>query len=148
MEKKYGKIFHIGIIVEDVEKSAKIYEEEMGIGPWEVSCHQPFFADKIVNGQLGIDFASAIYRTEEYELELIAPNGPSVFEDWLKEHGPGIHHVILETKEHYTDVLDMAKRVSGREPYLEIKFPDGTPIVAYADMQKETGLLLEISGRN
>ena len=51
----------------------------------------------------------------------------------------------FETEESYQDVLSMAKEISGRDPYIEMKFPDGTPIVAYADMQKETGLLVEIS---
>ena len=36
----------------------------------------------------------------------------------------------------------MAKRVSKREPRLEIKFPDGTPIAAYADLEEEAGILL------
>ena len=147
MERKFGKIFHLGIVVEDVKKAVDIYENELGIGPWTISEHQPFFEDKIVNGQVGIDFKNAMYRGEDYEIELIEPTGPSVFKDWLEEHGPSLHHVILETKESYEDTIAMGKRVSGRDPYLEIKFPDGRPIVAYADLLKETGLLLEISGK-
>lgn len=145
MEKKFGKVIHLGIVVEDVPKAVAIYEKEFGITPWEISDHSYFFHDKIVNGAIGVDFASAIYRDEGYEIELIAPVGPSVYQDWLREHGPGIHHIKFETKETYQGVLDMAGRISSRKPYLEMKFPDGTPIVAYADMQQETGLLLEIS---
>ncbi|WP_195420784.1 VOC family protein [Faecalicatena contorta] len=145
MEAKFGKVIHLGIVVEDVHKAVAIYEEEFGITPWEVSDHADFFADKIVNGTVGVDFASTIYKGNGYELELIAPNGPSVYHDWLKEHGPSLHHVKLETKENYDDVMAMAKRISGRDPYLEMKWQDGKPIVGYADMLKETGLLLEIS---
>lgn len=147
MERKFGRIFHLGIVVEDLHKALDIYENEMGIGPWEVMEHQEFFKDMIVNGQVGVDFKNAIYRAEDYELELIEPIGPSVFKDWLDEHGPSLHHVVLKTEESYEDTLAMAKRVSGRDPYLEIKFPNGTPLVAYADMLKETGLLLEIANR-
>ena len=141
---KFGKVIHLGIVVEDARQSAEIYERELGIGPWEISDHAEFFADKLVNGTVGTDFASAMYREDQFELELISPNGAGVYADWLKEHGPSLHHVKLKTEETYADVLDTAQRVSGRKPYLEIKWPDGTPIVAYADMLKETGLLLEV----
>lgn len=142
---KFGRVIHLGIVVEDVRKSAAVYEQELGIGPWDISDHAEFFADKIVNGQVGTDFACAIYREDGFEFELIAPNGPGVFADWLAEHGPSLHHVKLETEERYDDVMAMATRVSGRGPYLEMLWPDGTPIVGYADMLKETGLLLEIA---
>lgn len=145
MEKKFGKVIHLGIVVEDVRQSAAVYEKEFGITPWEISDHAVFFEDKIVNGSIGVDFASAIYREENFEIELISPVGPSVYADWLREHGPGLHHVKLETKESYDSVMEMAKRVSGKGPYLEIQWPDGKPIVGYADMLKQTGLLLEIS---
>ena len=52
--------------------------------------------------------------------------------------------MILKTKEKYTDVVAMTERVSGRKPRLETKFPNGTPIVAYADLEEEAGILLEI----
>lgn len=145
MKKKFGRVIHLGIIVEDVHTAVDIYEKQFGISPWEVKEHADFFKDKIVNGQTGIDFASAIYRGDDYELELISPCGPSVYRDWLNEHGPGLHHVKFETNESYQDVISMSKTISGRDPYIEIKFQDGTPIVAYADMQQETGLLVEIS---
>ena len=145
MEKKLGRVIHLGIVVEDIHDAVKINEEEFGITPWEISEHADFFADKDVNGKTGVDFACAICREDGYEIELISPVGPSIFADWLKEHGPGIHHVKLETKENYRSVLDMAERISGRKPALDIRFQDGTPIVAYADMVKETGLLVEIT---
>ncbi len=141
---KFGKIFHLGIVVRNLEKAVEIYEQEMGYGPFELGDGE-FFQDKIVNGKIGpgLPMRTAICRGE-YEIELIEPTGPSIYQEHLEKHGPGIHHVILETGESYTDVLAMAKRVSGRDPKLETAFPDGTPIVAYADMQEEAGILLEI----
>lgn len=146
MEKTFGRVIHLGIVVEDIHAAVRLYEEAFHITPWEISEHADFFRDKLVNGKTGVDFASAIHRCDGYELELIAPVGPSVYRDWLDKHGPGIHHVKFETAETYDGMLALARRVSGRPPYLEITFPDGTPIVAYADMQKEAGLLVEVSG--
>ena len=103
-----------------------------------------------INGEIGpgLPMKTATYRSGTYEIELIEPTGPSIYMDWLNEHGPGIHHVILKTDEKYADVVEMAQRVSGRPPKLETKFPNGIPIVAYVDLQEEAGLLLEIGGNN
>ena len=88
---------------------------------------------------------SAIYHGDDYEIELIEPTGPSIYMDHLQKKGPGVHHVVLKTKDSFRDVVEMAQRVSGRPPRLDTRFPDGTPIVAYADLEEEAGLLLEIS---
>ena len=144
---KFNEIFHLGVVVADLDKAVKIYTEELGYGPFEMG-DGAFFADKIINGEIGpgLPMKTATYRSGTYEIELIEPTGPSVYMDFLQKNGPGIHHVILKTDEKYADVVEMTRRVSGRPPKLETKFPDGTPIVAYADLQDEAGLLLEISG--
>ena len=144
---KFNEIFHLGVVVADLDKAVKTYTEELGYGPFEMG-DGAFFADKIINGEIGpgLPMKTATYRSGTYEIELIEPTGPSVYMDFLQKNGPGIHHVILKTDEKYADVVEMARRVSGRPPKLETKFPDGTPIVAYADLQDEAGLLLEISG--
>ena len=144
---KFNEIFHLGVVVADLDKAVKIYTEELGYGPFEMG-DGAFFADKIINGEIGpgLPMKTATYRSGTYEIELIEPTGPSVYMDFLQKNGPGIHHVILKTDEKYADVIEMARRVSGRPPKLETKFPDGTPIVAYADLQDGAGLLLEISG--
>jgi len=142
---KFGEIFHLGIVVENMELAVNVYEKELGYGPFEITDGE-FFDDKIVNGKIGpgLPMKCATYRGKNFEIEIIEPTGPSIYKEFLDANGPGIHHVILKTDEKYQDVVDMAKRVSGRPPKLETKFPDGTPIVAYADLQKEAGILLEI----
>lgn len=142
---KFGEIFHLGIVVRDLDKAVKIYEEELGYGPFEIS-DGAFFDDKIINGEVGpgLPMMSAIYRSGTYEIELIQPTGPSVYMDFLESNGPGVHHVILKTDAKHDEVVEMARRVSGRPPKLETRFPDGTPIVSYVDLQEEAGLLIEI----
>ena len=145
---KFNEIFHLGVVVRDLDKAVKIYTEELGYGPFELG-DGAFFADKMINGEIGpgLPMKTATYRSSTYEIELIEPTGPSFYMDFLNEKGPGIHHVILKTDEKFFDVIEMAQRVSGRPPRLDARFPDGTPICAYADLQEEAGLLLEIGGR-
>ena len=146
---KFNDIFHLGIVVADLDKAVEVYTTELGYGPFELG-DGSFFQDKLINGELGrgLPMRTAIYRTGTYEIELIEPTGPSVYMDFLREKGPGVHHVILKTDAHYGEVLEMAQRVSGRPPVMEAKFPNGTPICAYVDLQEETGLILEIGGNN
>lgn len=144
---KFNEIFHLGVVVRDLDKAIKIYTEELGYGPFELG-DGAFFADKVINGEIGpgLPMKTATYRSGTYEIELIEPTGPSFYMDFLNEKGPGIHHVILKSDEKFFDVIEMAQRVSGRPPKLDARFPDGTPICAYADLQEEAGLLLEIGG--
>ena len=144
---KFNEIFHLGVVVRDLDKAMKVYTEELGYGPFELG-DGAFFADKVINGEIGpgLPMKTATYRSGTYEIELIEPTGPSFYMDFLNEKGPGIHHVILKSDEKFFDVIEMAQRVSGRPPKLDARFPDGTPICAYADLQEEAGLLLEIGG--
>lgn len=146
---KFNEIFHLGVVVRNMDEALKIYTEELGYGPFEMGDGE-FFADKFINGEIGpgLPMKTATYCSGTYEIELIEPTGPSIYMDFLNEKGPGIHHVILKTDEKYADVVEMARRVSGRPPKLETKFPNGIPIVAYVDLQEEAGLLLEIGGNN
>ena len=141
---KMGKIIHLGIVVEDLESAVKVYEEHLGIGPWEISCPGEFFRQLDVTGGRGLEIRAAMFFGDGYEIELIEPTGEGIYMDWLREKGPGLHHLKFETKNSYREVVDECEAVSGRPPYLEAKWPDGRPLVAYADLLKEAGLLIEI----
>lgn len=143
---KLGKIIHLGIVVEDLEKAVKIYEESLGIGPWEIQDAREFFAQMKVNGGYGLEIRTAMFHGEGYEIELITPTGDGVYADWLRERGPGLHHVKFETEDNYQTIVSEAEQISGRPPYLKVGWPDGRPLVAYADLLDEAGLLIEVSG--
>ena len=82
----------------------------------------------------------------ESQIELITPTGDGVYADWLRERGPGLHHVKFETEDNYQTIVSEAEQISGRPPYLNVGWPDGRPLVAYADLLDEAGLLIEVSG--
>ena len=99
---KFTSIFHLGIVVADLDKAVEIYTKELGYGPFELG-DGAFFQDKVINGEIGpgLPMKTAIYREPRYEIELIQPTGPSIYMDFLQEKGPGVHHVILNTDGRY-----------------------------------------------
>lgn len=142
---KLGKIIHLGIVVGNVEQSAAVYESRLGIGPWEFQNAGEFFERMDVSGGKGLKIKTAMFHGEGYEIELVEPVGEGIYADWLKKHGPGLHHLKFETEDSYETVVREAEEISGRPPYLDVKWPDGRPLVSYADLQEECGLLIEIS---
>lgn len=146
MEKKLKKMIHLGIIVEDAHKAAELYEREYGVGPWRFEVVNEIFAEKWINGkQGGIDMITATCTSLGFELELFSPTEKDqVFLDWLRQHGPTMHHIGFESAETYEDAISHARRISEREPYLDMKHEDGTPMLSYLDLQKEMGILMEI----
>lgn len=142
---KWKKLIHLGIIVEDVYKTAKLYEE-YGVGPWKFEVVNEIFANKWINGKTGgIDMVTATCDSLGFELELFSPTeNDQVFLDFLKVHGPMMHHIGFESSETYAEAYAHAEKISGRKPYLEMKHEDGTPMLSYLDLQKEMGILLEV----
>lgn len=142
----FGKICHLGIIVPDVQKAIEIYEKVLGMGPWEIGDSASFFADKMVNGKKGLNVRNAIFRRDGSEIELIQPlDEEDVYGQWLKEKGPGLHHIKFETSDSHEKICEEIEAASGRAPYLHATWPDGRTLVDYADLLEECGLLVEVN---
>ncbi len=79
------KIDHIAIAVNDVEESAKIYKEALGVNEVE-------FETVETEG-----VKVAIIRLENGRIELMQPtNDTSPIKKFLDKKGPGLHHMALE----------------------------------------------------
>jgi catechol 2,3-dioxygenase-like lactoylglutathione lyase family enzyme len=93
---KVEKITQVAIACYDVRMVAENYWNILGIGPWDFHdweypkvhhrtyCGEPFWSrEKICMTDVG-----------GVELELMQPlDGPSLYQDFLEEHGEGLHHV-------------------------------------------------------
>ena len=80
------KIDHIAIAVNDVEESAKIYQQALGI-------------DEIEFGTVESEGVKvAIIPMENGRIELMQPtNDSSPIKKFLDKKGPGLHHMALDT---------------------------------------------------
>lgn len=80
------KIDHIAIAVNDVEESAKTYQEALGVDNVEF---------ETVESE-GVKVA--IIHLENGRIELMQPtNDASPIKKFLDKKGPGLHHMALET---------------------------------------------------
>ena len=94
-----GMVFQIGIVVKDIEKTIKFYEEVFGIGPFERK--EVHFSDATYYGETcGYRGKRAFAKMGPFSVELIELiEGKTIHEDFLKEKGEGLHHLGFEVKD-------------------------------------------------
>lgn len=147
MESKLTKLLQIGIIVQDVDKAVKHYEEDFGIGPWRVESlsDNPLFKEMTVDGKPSeMKNRAAFCEAFGMEWELIQPIGDSAYKSWLDEHGPGIHHIAVLTRDPYDKFLDDCKKLSGKDTWMHGECKTVGMDFSYVDLTKELGLFLEV----
>jgi catechol 2,3-dioxygenase-like lactoylglutathione lyase family enzyme len=89
-------INQIAIVVEDLEKVAENYWNILGIGPWAIyDWEYPLVYDRTYHGRtVWARERIALAQVGDVQLELVQPlEGPSIYADWLDEHGEGLHHM-------------------------------------------------------
>ncbi len=151
-EPQFKTLLQIGIVVNDVEESVKIYEEQFGIGPWEInmlSNEIPVFKDLKINGEIG-DFKIKCAMGTFYglEIELVEPISDGPYKKWLEEHGPGVHHFAFLTKDSYGKILEDHKKMTGNDPWLRGQCEAIGMDFSYLDLTKQIGMFIEIYGEN
>ncbi len=140
----FEKILQIGIITENVEKSVEEFKK-FGFGTWTSMSFEPgIIPDMTVNGQPGdLRLKIAMYHIDNLEIELIEPVSDSVFMDWLKEHGPGIHHLAFKPKEGY-DAFMEEYLAAGYTSLIDVMDGAKTGGFSYLDTVKQLGFYAEI----
>ncbi len=134
----------IGIVVRDVEAAAKHYSEQFGIGPWTFRNLGPGIPHRIYGKDTStISVRIAMAPLGPITIELIQPlTGPSPHEDFLAEHGEGLHHLGINVEDAEAKAEQM--RELGYEEILYARLGrsgDGRAI--YFDTQTALGTLLE-----
>ncbi len=128
----FSKVDQIGIVVRDVEKTAKYYErllKQESLRPIE------FITDNV---KLKIVF----FQLGDVQLELIQVlKGENIHTKFLRERGGGLHHLGFFVKDLEKELATLKKEgieVLWKGEALEVtKF-------AYLDTEKTLGMLLEL----
>jgi methylmalonyl-CoA/ethylmalonyl-CoA epimerase len=136
-------VVQIGIIVKDAEKTAGAYAEVFGIPkPEIVPIGDDAFANTNYHDQPSTARGkAAFFNLGPIEMEIIEPVGaPSTWEEFLRTHGQGIHHIAFKTM----DMEAARKFLSSKEMETVQQGGWDGGQYAYVDCAKDLGIILEL----
>lgn len=88
----------VAIVVRDLDAALRTYTEEYGIGPWLLYDFNPSTVQNMIIDDQPAEYSMRLALTTigSVQWELIEPTDDrSIYADFLKEHGEGLHHVAL-----------------------------------------------------
>lgn len=143
-------IAQIAIVVKDLDGTVESYWKAFGIGPWHFYTYKrPLLGMSRYHGR---DVANALRIALSYfgptRIELIeAITGPSLQEDFIKEHGYGVQHLGILVDDMETALQEA--REKGFEVIQEGSGfgPDGDGHYAYLNTEGEFGITYELIER-
>jgi len=138
-------LFQAGIVVRDLKKSIQLYEELLGIGPWqEMEIKREMFTSMTTNGKPveKACFLTGMAMAGSIQLELIQPvEGDLPYSDFLTQHGEGLHHV---GHIHVPNVDAAVRHLEARGfPCIFAGVSPRTRF-AYVDMSRALGVIVEL----
>ena len=143
-------VAQIGMIVKDLDATVEKYWKVFGIGPWHFYTYQkPMVREMTYYGKpANYSMRLALSYFGAMRIELIEPGeGESVYHDFVKEHGYGLHHLGLLT-ENMKASLEEAEAAGFKMIMDGAGFGlDGDGHYAYLDTEKEIGITLELIER-
>jgi methylmalonyl-CoA/ethylmalonyl-CoA epimerase len=111
----FKKFTQIGVVVRDIEKAARHLTNVFGIGPFNIIDWPPAGREDMPRFYYGqpahFTARMAFLNLGNAELELIQPvSDDSIWADFLREHGEGIHHIRFNVEDTRPVMEDMAER--------------------------------------
>jgi methylmalonyl-CoA/ethylmalonyl-CoA epimerase len=146
---KISELFQAGIVVNDIDKSMELYSQLLGIDSWLVFTIDDSICRLTYRGSPSQhSFKAAMAMVGPLMIELLQPlEGTGIYEDFLREHGEGLHHlghVIVPDLDEAVRVMEQAGF-----PCIETGEPadagNGNHKWAYVDTTPALGYILEFS---
>ena len=140
-------VTQVGFIVRDIEKSKRKFAEFFGVEPPRHFDGGKFeITGTTVNGEPA-PYANCLMAFFDagpnVQIELIQPNGvKSTWQDFLDEHGEGIHHLAFNVKG--TDDKIKACEKFGMKVLQRGKYGDGSGEYTYLDATGDLNCILEL----
>jgi len=127
-------ITQVGIVVRDIDAALAAYGGTLGVGPWRVYTYAApkLTATKLRGVPTAFSMKLALCWTDAMCWELIEPlDGPSIYHEFLAEHGEGIHHIMVDYGERSLAECTAEFAARGYAPLMEGNYL-GSQFVYYA----------------
>ena len=107
---KVTGISQVAFVVKDLQKGVENYWNILGIGPWDIyPWEAPLVYDRTYHGKPAWGREKiAITTVGAVVIELCQPiDGDSIYQDFLMEHGEGLHHLqfLVDNVDEATEIL-------------------------------------------
>ena len=139
-ESQRREIVQVGILVKDVEETARKLEKLIGIGPFEI--FEPDYRDLTVHGRPArFKMRIGLAKAGPIQVELMQPlYGETIYDEYASRKGYGLHHLAIraDNMEHSIERMEangFKVIQSGNRP--GVKW-------AYLDTEEETGVIFEL----
>jgi hypothetical protein len=112
-EPVFTDTLQVAIVVRDLDAAMQTFVEDYGIGPWHIYEFNPDNVDDMVrNGEPAASaWRLAITMVGKVQWELIEPlDDESIYAEFLRAHGEGLHHVGVGTKEYGETLAELRAR--------------------------------------
>lgn len=96
----FKEINQVCIVTNDFEKTVDGLSKDLGIGPFKCWNHKlpSLFNSKYYGHEVDFKMRLAIAWVGKTQFEVIQPlEGPNIYRDYLKTHGEGVQHILLDT---------------------------------------------------
>ena len=143
-------IAQVAILVEDLDKTVENYWTTFGVGPWHFYTYgKPLVKEMTYHGQpADYRMRIALSQIGPLRIELIeAKEGDSIYADFIKEHGYGVHHFGILVED-INDALDQTHSAGLEMIQDGSGFGlDGDGHYAYLGTEEYLGVTLELIQR-
>lgn len=134
------EIVQVGILVKDVEETARKLEKLVGIGPFEIL--EPDYRNLTYRGKIGrFKIRVALANAGPVQIELMQVlHGETIYDEFARRKGYGLHHLGIKTDNMENGMEEMQARgfqviQSGDRP--GVKW-------AYLNTEEQTGVIFEL----
>jgi methylmalonyl-CoA/ethylmalonyl-CoA epimerase len=141
-----NRIDQICVLVEDLDSAIAVYSELFSATTWRGYLYTPESVPELgYRGGPG-EFSFWVALSDlQPQIELIqSVSGPSIYTEWLDQHGPGLHHVGIITESLASDVEALEAQGLVASQWGRGYGLDGDGGFAYFDSPALPGVVIEL----